>query len=48
MVEELNRLYELTQIEYSRKLTKEEELEYIKLVELLRENKIEIPFGIEI
>ena len=48
MNEELNRLYQLTQFEQERKLTKAEVSEYISLVDALRENDVEIPFGIEI
>ena len=45
----LAELYELTEIEHEGiKLTEEQSRRYIKIVDILHDNNIEIPFGIEI
>ena len=45
---DLNRLYELTELEEEHKLTKEEETEYIGLYEKLKYYGVEIDFGVNI
>jgi len=44
----LSELYNLTQIEQERQLTKEEREDYIKYYDLLILNNVEIPFAVEI
>lgn len=44
----LDELYELTQIEGERQLTKDEIDRYIEIVNYCHKNDIEIPFGIAI
>lgn len=48
MENELDRLYELVSIEYERPLSELERQEYVSLFYQLRDNNIEIPFGVEI
>jgi len=44
---ELNELYQLTTFEQEGELTASQKERYIELVEFCRNNKVEIPFGIE-
>lgn len=44
----LSELYQLTQLEQERQLSIEEKENYLKYYEILKDNNIDIPFGVEI
>jgi hypothetical protein len=43
----LNELYQLKEIEINVTLTQKQQIRYMKIIDILQANKIEIPFGVE-